>query len=727
MFRKHFGTKPHPTRDWSKVRRNRGKLSARALHRRTLHEERRSAMLAHAGASAAAIKPLPSWLVRLSVAILWSLIILLSWSPRANAQETDDGAILDLSLEQLLDVEITSVSKTAQKRSEAAAAIYVITSEDIRRSSATTIPDLLRTVPGLYVAQLNASQWTVTSRGFSGRFANKLLVLIDGRSVYTPFFSGVYWEGQDVMLEDVDRIEIIRGPGGTLWGANAVNGVINIVTKTAEETQGGLLRARGGTEELASLALRYGGKVKDRGHYRAYVKGFARDEGGSFGQTFQGLSGGSANDEWQSGQGGFRVDLDIANNEKLTLQGDVVYLDSSSTLDLTFRDPVSTVRTTSDGHYTGGNLLGRWTRTFSEESDLQLQMYYDIYNVEDITLEETRHTIDVDFQHRLPAGNRHSIIYGAGYRLTWDNFDNTQFIQLDPERRALQIVSAFLQDEISLLDTLKLTIGTKIEYNTFSDFELQPSARIAWTPNDQHTVWAAVSRAVRTPTRSEHDYTQVFAEGGTVDIVTIVGNDDFKAEKLVAFELGYRWEPSKRVAFDIAGFYNIYDDLRTVTFGAGPFTDPGPPPVDILPFPLSNDASMHSYGLELTADFVPKPWWLIRANYSVIGFRDRDILGVGGDDNVPLHRVNLQNQFDLPRNVEFDTTLRWVDDISSLGIGSYVELDARLAWRPREDLELALVGRNLFDSEHIEFTPLVAPTVPTAVERSFYAQVKWEF
>ena len=356
------------------------------------------------GPSALLADPLPlgvsqAWLLRLSLLALWGLIALLSWMPAASSQETtpppnakDAGGpvgsdVLDMSLEDLLNVEITSVSKRAEKRTAAPAAIFVLTQEDIRRSAATTIPDLLRTVPGLHVAQQDANKWSVTARGFTGRFANKLLVLIDGRTIYTPFFSGVYWEMNDVMLEDVDRIEIIRGPGGTLWGANAVNGVINIVTKTASETQGGLVSAAGGSELHGSGALRYGGKLGEIGHYRAYAKYFRIDDGGSFVENGFGPSGGDANDHWQNGHAGFRMDLDLSSGDSLTVIGGLQVADSNTKFDLPFYTPPLFVRTNSDVEIQNYHLLGRWTRQLADDSEIQLQGFWDYYHTEDVTLD----------------------------------------------------------------------------------------------------------------------------------------------------------------------------------------------------------------------------------------------------------------------------------------------------------------------------------------------------
>lgn len=673
---------------------------------------------------------IPALMVRVSLLLLWALIILLSWMPAAHGEEeSESDSMLDMSIEELLNVEITSVSKRVEKRSEAAAAVYVLTSEDIRRSSATNIPDLLRTVPGIEVAQNSSNRWSVTARGFAGRFANKLLVLIDGRTIYTPFFSGVYWETKDVMLEDVDRIEIIRGPGGALWGANAVNGVINIVTKKAQDTQGGLLAAGGGTEEQAFGALRYGGEVGDLGYYRVYGKSFSRDEGGDLLDNTYTIGGGDATDDWQMTQVGFRMDLAPAPEDEITIQGDAYLNYSDITQDLTFITDGSVRRINSVSEYTGGNLLTRWTRTLSDTSDLQLQAYWDYYGTDEFTTNEKRHTFDLDFQHRIAPGGRQEIVWGLGYRLTVDNFENTLFVSMTPHSRADQVFSAFVQDQIDVTDTLRLTLGTKIEHNDFTGFEIQPSARFAWTPSERHTVWGAVSRAVRTPSRSDHDLRLVLFPSTTSpgDTVTVFGNRDFDAEELLAFELGYRVVLTDRLAVDIATFYNDYDYLRYSRIGL-PVMLTEPVPHTTVPLTFVNGASANTYGIEIAADLQVHPWWLLRGSYS---FLEMDVknpqIGNVSEGESPEHQFSLQSRMDLPHNMELDTTLRYVSRLADINIDGYVTADVRWAWHPCEDLEFAIVGRNLIEQQHYEFFDLIGPTVPSAIQRGVYAKVTWKF
>ncbi len=681
-----------------------------------------------------------AWLLRLSLLALWGLIALLSWMPEASSQETTPPAttdaggpigsdVLDMSLEDLLNVEITSVSKRAEKRTAAPAAIFVLTQEDIRRSAASNIPDLLRTVPGLHVAQQDANKWSVTARGFTGRFANKLLVLIDGRSIYTPFFSGVYWEANDVMLEDVERIEIIRGPGGTLWGANAVNGVINIVTKKAADTQGGLLSVAGGSELRGSGALRYGGKIGELGHYRAYAKYFRVDDGGSFVEDGVGPTGGDADDHWQNGHAGFRMDFDLSSEDSLTFIGGLQIVDSNATFDLPYYTDPLFVRTDTDAEMQDYYLLGRWTRRLADDSEIQLQGYWDYYHAEDVTLDEQRNTVDIDFQHRLQLGNRNDLLWGLGFRVTTDSFENSEFIIMNPDERTDLLFSAFIQDEIKILDTLHLTVGTKIEHNDYTGIEIQPSARLAWTPNDRHTVWAAISRAVRTPSRSENDIRLNYGESTDLPgvFVAAFGDDDLDSEELLAFELGYRVQPTEKIALDFAFFYNDYDNVRTVEVGPLVVEDEPAPPHTIVVVPIVTNGKAKVWGLEAAVDISPRPWWLVRASYSFIDVDTTNVFESTGAEEVPHHIFSLQNRFDLPRNVEIDTTFRYVDDINNLMIGDYFEMDARLAWRPREDLELAIIGRNLLDSQHEEYDDVITLGVPTQVQRSVYGKISWRF
>ncbi len=492
-----------------------------------------------------------------------------------------------MSVEDLMNMQVTSVSKRTQKVADAAAAIFVITQEDIRRSGATSIPEALRLAPGLEVARIDQNKWAIGSRGFNGRFDNNLLVLMDGRSVYTPLFSGVYWNIQDVMLEDIDRIEVIRGPGATLWGANAVDGVINIITKPAASTQSAIVTAGGGTEERGSGGVRYGSKLGDNTHYRIYGKYF--DWGPS---NF--ASGATANDGWDAMRGGFRADWTPTGANSLTLQGDLFRSKYDETLTVpSLASPFSSTFP-NNGVYSGGNILGRWNHN-SEGNSMSLQMYYDNTTTVDKSLfVDHQNVFDMDFQHGFHVGDSQQFVWGLGYRSILDRNDSSFTVSLQPNQVSLNQFSAFLQDEISLVDNrLRLTLGSKFEHNDFTGFEVEPNARLLWTLSPNQSVWTAVSRAVRTPALTEEGLrlnSAVIPPGTPANpaplpaVVAVFGSHQFNSENLLAYELGYRVQATSNLSLDLATFYNHYSNLRTAEPGT-PFVEGSPAPTDIvIPF-----------------------------------------------------------------------------------------------------------------------------------------------
>jgi iron complex outermembrane receptor protein len=605
-----------------------------------------------------------------------------------------------LSIEQLMDLDVTSVSRRSEPVSGAAAAITVITSEDIRRSGANNLPDALRITAGLEVAQSNGNTWAISSRGFNTTTANKLLVLIDGRSIYTPLFSGVFWDVQDVMLEDIDRIEIIRGPGATLWGANAVNGVINILTRSSRDTQGTLVTAGGGTEEQGFASVRQGGKVGEGTTYRAYGKYSYRD-------SLAFADGDSARDPLRRGQGGFRLDREDSGHGGFTFQGDAYHGLAGQTV--VVRDD-----TTLDG----ANLLGRWTHTYAANSGSDLQVYYD-YTHRQIPqwFEEHRHTLDIDYQHRQPIGPRQDLVWGAGYRVTHDQVGNSPGVAFLPDSVTESLFSAFAQDEIALPSHLRLTLGSKFEHNRWTGFEVQPSVRFAWVPDDRRTLWAAISRAVRTPTRYDEDI--VFYTAGSP---LLEGSSAFKSESLLAYELGYRVQPRTGLVVDLAAFYNVYDDLRSY--------EPAAPPA-VFPYHFANKLKGDTWGLEGRVSWQAAPWWRLHAEYA---WFDKDLsfdpgsydpTGGTAEGNDPRNRAVLRSQVDLPGRCEFDGTLRYVSRLPAPVVPAYTELDLRLGWQASDRLELSLVGQNLLHASHPEFGP---PTpLREEIQRGAYGKVTWRF
>ena len=633
------------------------------------------------------------------------------------------GDLTEMSLEALMDIEVTSVAKRPQRQAEAAAAIYVITNEDLRRWGVNNIPDALRRVPGIEVARIDANKWAITARGFNSRFANKLLVLIDGRSVYTPLFAGVYWDTQDVVLEDVDRIEVIRGPGGTLWGANAVNGVINIITRSSAATQGTMVAAAAGDELRGSGTARHGGKLNNGADYRVYAKYSDYDTG---------YNPAGAHDDWRDGQVGFRSDWDRNGQDSFTLQGDyyrgkagqLVSIPVGSGAPL---DPTGTVQDIDDTRLDGGNLLLRWSRTPDETGGLALQLYYDHVGRNGAVLDEARDTIDVDFQHRFHWQQAHNVIWGLDYRFIRDDSDSNPSFSLAPSSRSSHLFSTFIQDEISLSDDLRLTLGSKFDHNDYSGFEYQPNVRLAWSLDDTRTLWGAVSRAVRTPARGEHDVLLRLVPPPAADPgvpVFAAGNNDYDAEAMVAWELGYRMNHKNRWSLDIAAFYNDYDKLRTM--------DPATVPTV---FRFDNNMQGETRGLEVAGQWQLHPGWNLHASASWLDMSLRlqngstDGFSESLEDASPKSTAAIWSSIDIGSRLELDAAVRYAGSkkVNDIAIDSYVELDLRIGWKAAPGMELSLVGQNLLDSRQREFLPDFINSQPTEVERSFYGKLTWNF
>jgi iron complex outermembrane receptor protein len=625
-----------------------------------------------------------------------------AWPVQVTELPAPASELKRLSLEQLMEIDVTSVSKRSEPVSGAAAAITVITGDDIRRSGANNLPDALRLAVSMEVAQSNGNTWAIGSRGFNLTTSNKLLVLIDGRTVYTPLFSGVFWDVQDVMLEDVDRIEIIRGPGATLWGANAVNGVINILTRSSHETQGALVTLGGGKEEEGFASFRQGGRIGDGTTYRAYGKYSYRD-------ALAYADGGSARDPLRRGQAGFR--LDRAGSEAgagdFTLQGDAYH-------GLAGQAVVIRADTVLDG----ANLLGRWTHNYSADSGSALQVYYD-YTHRRIPrwFEEHRHTVDVDYQHRIRVGSRQQVVLGGGYRTTHDQVENSPGVAFLPDHVTESLFSAFAQDEIALEPQVRLTLGTKLEHNRWTGFEVQPSVRLAWVPNERHTLWGAVSRAVRTPTRYDEDIVFYTAAGTPL----LEGSNRFVSEEMLAYELGYRAQIRTGLLLDAATYYNAYDHLRSYE----------PTPSTVLPYEFGNRLNADTWGFELRMSAQATPWWRLHAGYAYLNKDLRldpqsfDPTGGKAEGNDPRSRFVLRSLMDLPRDVELDGTLRYVARLPSPVVPAYTELDLRLGWHATGALEFSLVGQNLLHARHPEFG---APSpLREEVQRSLYGKATWRF
>ena len=651
-----------------------------------------------------------------------------------NVAAQDFPDVTAISLEDLMNLKVTSVSKREQKLAEAAAAIFVITQDDIRRSGARSIPEALRLAPGLEVARIDENKWAIAARGFNGRFTNKLLVLIDGRSVYTPLFSGVYWNVQDVLLEDVDRIEVIRGPGATLWGANAVNGVINIMTKEASATQGGLVTAQSGNALRGSGQVRYGGKLGPSVSYRAYSKYFKWDSSTDD-------SGRDAFDGWDTARMGFRIDGGSPSDDAFTIQGDAYRGQYGETLTgaLLTAPYASTFR--NDGRFSGGNLLGRWSHAF-DQSRTSLQVYFDRANNQATSLLDDHLNIyDVDFQHDIRISANHNWIWGVGYRLTDDDATADTYVRLNPDNRTWKLFSTFAQDEFTLFsERLRVTLGSKFEHNDFTGFEVEPNGRALWNLSPTQAVWGAVSRAVRTPARTEQDMWLDAAvlppsadTGGLPVRVSVLGDRNFESEDLLAYETGYRVNLGRTVSLDVAAFYNSYTDLLSAE-PAMPIVDLETGPVHIVaPLVAANKTSGATYGSELFAEWKPVSAFKMTGAYTFLRMdihRDADSLDMSSPDPEgasPRHQVSVRSAIDLPKNFQQDVTWRYVGRLVGLAIPNYHSLDARFGWSPTPRLNFSISGQNLTDNQHLEFRPDFIATAPTLVKRTFHLTARWTF
>ncbi len=642
----------------------------------------------------------------------------------AHAANPDSLDLLKrMSVEELLNVEVTSVSRREEGLRNAPAAVAVITREDMLRSGATSMPEMLRMVPGLHVARQNSSAWAVSSRGFSSISSEKLLVLSDTRSVYTPLLSGVAWDVQDYLIEDIERVEVIRGPGAALWGSNAVNGVINITTRSARDTHGDYLEAGVGSFEGYWLGARHGGETAGGKHFRFFGRYFDR-EGTSTAVT-------TTDDSWRMGHVGFRTDWEAGGQDSWTVQGDA-YVGKMGQLEpavVVIGVPGPQGRLVSD--VSGGNVLARWRRSNGDNSDLQLRAYYDYTRREDPSFTDTLHTLDIDLQQRLTPGERHELIWGAAVRATSNNNERGVIWVMDPEKSDDQVVSGFIQDRIRISDALEVTLGTKLEHNDFSGFEVQPSARLAWVPTPRQTLWAAISRAVRVPTRFERDVAIDASDPAGNPVFRLLGNPDFDSERLVAYEMGYRFQPMDNLSFDLALYYNDYDRLASLEIGT-PFLDPDTGQT-VIPVHSENLTTGRTLGGELLAEWQPTDYWRLSASYSGIDLEFESAgldvnRGTWLDGSTPRGQFALRSlltldRFDVDAQFRHHTRIRRIPlIITGAGFDAYSSLDLRLGWRVAPQWEISLVGQNLLDDEHLEFGGL---TARGALERAAYLKAAW--
>ncbi len=652
--------------------------------------------------------------------------------PLAGQLGTDETGedILSMDIDQLsrvdvvvpsMDVEVTSVTRSESTVGKSAAAVFVITSEMIRRSGATCVPEALRMVPGMDVARINSDVWAISCRGFNDRNANKLLVQIDGRQIYTPMFGGVYWENNTVMIQDVERIEVIRGPGATVWGSNAVNGVINIISKSAEDTQGLLIGGRVGDQERGFTDVRYGGQRGKDLYWRVYGQQFDRNRGAPVRHP--------AMDDWRMAQGGFRTDYHPDPCNHITVQGDYYNGYAGASFPTQFPTPPYAGIVDTDVHLSGGNVLGRWTRDLGEDSGWAAQLYYNQYSRHSSVYSENVDVVDFDFQRQFPLGYHQKWIWGAGYRHYADHTQGTFSLSMNPAARRYDLFSCFVQDEITLReDRLHLTAGSKFEINSFTNFEFQPTIRLLWSPDPRHAAWGAVSRAVRIPTRGDENLRYkvanipIFPPPAPPMFVQITGDPSVQAEDLLAWEMGYRVQATDRFAWDVAVFLNQYTDL--IVFNPGPMGYP------IWPWSAVNGMDGETYGFELNTTYQVSDRWRITGNYSFLQMQMHADAGVDPrvediEGQSPRNQAYMRSSWDLGHNLEMDAILRYVDHLPSDNIPAYITMDARLGWRPSECCRMEVVGQNLLDQRHVEFGGM--DTIETAVRRGVYYWVTWEY
>ncbi|MEJ1963082.1 MAG: TonB-dependent receptor [Gammaproteobacteria bacterium] len=613
------------------------------------------------------------------------------------APEVSTGSLKQLSVEDLMNVEVYSASRHLEPTQAAPSAIFVLTGDDIRRSHATSVPEALRLVPGVQVARVDGNKWAVSMRGFNSREANKLLVLVDGRSIYDQLFSGTLWESQDFMLEDIDRIEVIRGPGGTLWGANAFNGIINIVTKKAGETQGVLGSAASGSEDKYAVDARYGWQSGDKQFARVYVKAYERDTG--YSQTV------APYDESRARRAGFRWDWGDGSQNTLRVSGDIFHADTG------IRDDPSL---TEDVIHEGRNVLTHWSHELSPGNTVQVQLYYDHVSYESFGFDQRRDTYDLELQQSLHAGSRNLIVWGGGFRQMRDDTHSglSGLVDVLPLSRSDQVQTVFAQDTIGLVpERLNLTLGLKYESTDYASAEWLPNVRLAWTPNADQTWWASVGEATRTPSRLESDLTF---------LSTIRLGDQFHAEHVRAYELGQRQLVTSGLWYDVALFYNDYTDLRTSEAGGL----------------ARNFMYGHSSGAEVALRWEPLDFWRIDTAYTWL------LMGLGLDPQstsnpfqlgyieglAARNQASIRSALDLPQNVQIDSTLRYVGRLASLNYPAYTELDLGLTWAVRPGFDVMLVGQNLLHDHHPEQAFAFSSSgMPTEVQRSVYGRVMWQF
>ncbi|HWF04113.1 MAG TPA: TonB-dependent receptor [Candidatus Angelobacter sp.] len=653
--------------------------------------------------------------------------------PNADA----DNPVKKLSLEELGNIEVTTASKAPEEARKIAAAVFVITHDDIERSGATTIPEALRLAPGVEVARIDGNKWSIGIRGFGSRLSRSVLVLIDGRTVYTTLFAGTYWEVQDTVMDDIDRIEVIRGPGGTIWGPNAVDGVINVITKDSKDTQGTQASVGGGNVEQGFVNLRTGAGNGQGLTYRVYGKGYNRS--GEFdgnGQNFDG---------WRAGQAGFRMDWQKNDHDTFTLQGDMYDEAAGESVVATSYTAPFSQTINNDARLSGGNIMAHWKRQLDNGKDFQLQLYYDRTNRHESNFGDIRNTFDADFIERIPLPARQRLSVGAGARFSdGDELEVVTGLTFDPANNTDQLLTAFIQDEIELVPhKLSVIAGTKLLHTNFTGVDLEPSVRLLWTPSEKQTIWTSFTRAVRTPADVERDFFlsgfQGLAPGGIPFFARFNANRNFVSEILKGYEAGYRRLIRPNFYIDVAGFFNQYDHLFSEEITGAPFLEDQPPPANdniaapphlLLPAQFGNSLTGTTTGGEIAPEWRPASFWRLRGSYSFLVMhieKTANSLDIGSGPGIqgssPQHQVFMQSGFDISKALTLDLFYRYVSALPGQGVRAYSSADTTVGWRMNEHVRFSVVGQNLLQPHHAEDGG--DPNGLVQIKRSVYAKITW--
>ncbi len=679
------------------------------------------------------------------VVILVSAILTAAPVAAASGQVSDSSHLAYMSLEDLLSMEITTLSRKAEDLADAPAAVHVISQSDIQRSGARTIPDLLRMVPGMQIAQIDGNKWAVTARGTNGQFANKLLVLMDGRNVYSQLAGGVFWNEQDTDLANIERIEVVRGPGATMWGANAVNGVVNIITKNAADTVGGDVSLLGSDRGTMEGTFRYGDGDEEFA-YRLFAKFTSQDPNVD-------VLGAEAADSFEMARIGGRADWSFDDGDTIVFTADAYIGDVGETrIVRTLTPPFRTI----EGQVydtQGAHALARWSSELENGANLQLQGYLTYSDRSFKTINEERITLELELQQSMSMGERHNLMWGLGYRNSWDEMTLTDpFVaQVDDPSEEYRLISAFVQDDIAVSENLRVIVGTKIENSNYStrDIDIEPSARFSYRLNDTHSLWAAASRAIRLPSRGEQDFSfinEIIPPGDpsfplpVPAVVTASSVGNMGVEEVVAIEFGYRFR-SGNLLVDVATFWNDYDHLRSANIGV-PVCQPSGQllPLDPtcvftstyveLPAPIQNAIFSETAGVEVSLSTQVTDWWSLHGSYTYFDEIDfENVLGLSTVflEDSPKNQFSLRSNMDISEDLRLDLWLRHAGEYAVLGIDEYTAIDIRLAWAPSESLEVSAVGRNLGAGTHPEFISELNDLTPIQIEPEGYLELRWGF